>query len=127
MRIEFATQRRRPLPLTSLIDVIFLLLLFFMLSSTFTRFAEVEVAGGRASSTVAAAQPDILIRIEDGIWTINGRDFPEADAISELKRLQDNGASKAVLLVRGDMTSQTMVSALERVRRATGLMLSVAR
>ena len=29
--------------MTSLIDVIFLLLLFFMLSSTFSRFAEVEL------------------------------------------------------------------------------------
>ena len=32
--------RRRRLPLTPLIDVIFLLLLFFMLSSTFTRFSD---------------------------------------------------------------------------------------
>ncbi|WP_367714863.1 biopolymer transporter ExbD [Nitratireductor sp. GISD-1A_MAKvit] len=41
-----AVRRRKPLSLTSLIDVIFLLLLFFMLSSTFTRFASVEISGG---------------------------------------------------------------------------------
>ena len=39
-------RRRRRLSMTSLIDVIFLLLLFFMLSSTFTRFAELELAAG---------------------------------------------------------------------------------
>ncbi|MBO6867115.1 MAG: biopolymer transporter ExbD [Thalassococcus sp.] len=45
---------RRRLSMTSLIDVIFLLLLFFMLSSTFSRFAEVELA---ASGSGQASQP----------------------------------------------------------------------
>ena len=36
---------RRAVSLTALIDVIFLLVLFFMLSSTFTRFAKVYKAG----------------------------------------------------------------------------------
>ena len=40
--------------MTSLIDVIFLLLLFFMLSSTFSRFAEVELA---AAGSGQASQP----------------------------------------------------------------------
>jgi biopolymer transport protein ExbD len=45
--------------LTPLIDVIFLLLLFFMLSSTFTRFAEVPLtnAGGGVADRAAAALP----------------------------------------------------------------------
>lgn len=127
MRIDVAARRRRPLSLTSLIDVIFLLLLFFMLSSTFTRFAEVEIAAGRAGAAAASARPDVLIRIEDGRWTINGMHFGEPEAMTELKRLEELGASKAVLLVRGDMTSQTMVGAVERIRRETGLTLSVAR
>lgn len=127
MRIETAVRRRRPLSLTSLIDIIFLLLLFFMLSSTFTRFAEVEISGGRASATATSEQPDVLIRIEEGGWMINGRTVPEANAIGELERLRESGAKKAVLLVRGELTSQTMVSAVERVRRETGLSLSVAR
>lgn len=127
MRIETAVRRRRPLSLTSLIDIIFLLLLFFMLSSTFTRFAEVEVSGGRAGAAASSEGPDVLIRIGDDGWTINGRTVDEDDAMGELERLQENGAKKAVLLVRGDLTSQVMVSAVERVRRETGLALSVAR
>ncbi len=35
---------RRPVSLTPLIDVIFLLLLFFMLSSTFSKFGEIELS-----------------------------------------------------------------------------------
>lgn len=126
MRIEAAFRRRRPLSLTSLIDVIFLLLLFFMLSSTFTRFSEVEISGGRAG-TASAEQPDILMRIESEQWVVNGQRFTEDEAIEEMKRLKENGANVAALLVRGDIASQTMVSAVERVRRETGLQLFVAR
>ncbi len=38
------TRKRRKASITSLIDVIFLLLLFFMLASTFTGRAEIELA-----------------------------------------------------------------------------------
>ncbi len=129
MRIEaHAPFRRRPLSLTSLIDVIFLLLLFFMLSSTFTRFARVEVSGGPASASVSGKTPDILIRLdgEDG-WRINGQTLDEDAAVAELLRLGDAGAETAVLLVRGELTSQALVSAVERIRRDTSLTLSITR
>ena len=127
MRIEVATRRRRPLSLTSLIDVIFLLLLFFMLSSTFTRFATVEVAGGRASAAARGERPDVLVRLDGDAWSVNGVPFDRDAAIGELARLRAAGAESAVILVRGAVTSQTLVTAIESVRRETGLTLSVAR
>lgn len=127
MRIEAGTRRRRPLSLTSLIDVIFLLLLFFMLSSTFTRFAQVEVTAGRAGTASATDQPDILIRLDGENWTVNGQSFPPERAGEELTRLQQEGAASAVILVRGEVTSQQLVSAVERIRRESGLTLAVAR
>jgi biopolymer transport protein ExbD len=125
MRIE-ATSRARRLSLTSLIDVIFLLLLFFMLSSTFTRFAEVEISGGEAVGG-ATGQPDILLRLADEGLTVNGLAIDEAALAAELKRLEDLGAESAVLLVRGEATSQDLVTTVETVQRETGLSLSVAR
>ena len=125
MRIE-ATRRARRLSLTSLIDVIFLLLLFFMLSSTFTRFAEVEITGGEAVSGTTG-QPDILLRLADDGLTVNGMAVEETGLSAELKRLEGLGAESAVLLVRGEATSQDLVATVETVQRETGLSLSVAR
>ncbi len=128
MRIDVGGgARRRPISVTSLIDVIFLLLLFFMLSSTFTKFAEVEIVGGRAGASGPGAAPGILLRVNGDIWTINGVPVGAEAAVDELKRLEQAGAVSAVLLVRGDMTSQALVSAVERIRRETGLTLQVAR
>jgi biopolymer transport protein ExbD len=127
MRIEFAVPRRRRLSLTSLIDVIFLLLLFFMLSSTFTRFAEIEITAGRAGGASAAPRPDIVVRLSQDSWIVNGRTFGADEAVAELDRLAEAGAANAVLLVRGEVTSQSLVSAVERIRRDTGLALTLAR
>lgn len=129
MRIDaIRVRKRKPLSLTSLIDVIFLLLLFFMLTSTFTRFAKVEISGGPASASTGGKPPDVLIRVDDPAgWRINGQTLAEDAAILELARLQVAGAETAVLLVRGELTSQDLVSAVERIRRNTQLNLSVAR
>jgi biopolymer transport protein ExbD len=126
MRIEASVRRRRPLSLTSLIDVIFLLLLFFMLSSTFTRFGEVSITGGRATAS-AGGPPDVLIRLTGEDWSVNGLAFGEEAAIREIGRLSEAGAQSAVLVVRGTVNSQQLVSAVERIGRETGIELSVAR
>jgi biopolymer transport protein ExbD len=128
MRLDGAIPRRRAISLTSLIDVIFLLLLFFMLSSTFTRFSEIEVTGGAAAATAVGERPDILVTLgAHDSWRVNGVAGSAESSIGELLRLEAAGAQSAVLLVRGDINSQSMVSAIEEIRAATGLSLSVAR
>lgn len=126
MRIDNTPRRRRPLSLTSLIDVIFLLLLFFMLSSTFTRFGAVAITGGSAASS-GDETPDVMIRLTEDGWTVNGLGFGEDEAVAELGRLHEAGARTAVLMVRGAVNSQQLVSAVETINRETGLSLSVTR
>ena len=127
MRIDAVLRPRRRLSMTSLIDVIFLLLLFFMLSSTFARFAEIEVSGGVASSTAAGERPDVLLRYDGVEWRVNGLAIADDELEGELARLSEAGAETAVLLVRGEMTSQDLISAVERIGAGTPLRLTVAR
>jgi biopolymer transport protein ExbD len=126
MRVNAATTRARRLSLTSLIDVIFLLLLFFMLSSTFTRFAEVEISGGQATSG-ASGTPDVLVRLGDDGWSVNGAALADtAGVAAEVARLQAAGAESAVLIVRGEASSQDLVSAVEAIGQQSTIALSVA-
>lgn len=128
MHIETRHNRRRRLSMTSLIDVIFLLLLFFMLSSTFTRFAEVEIAAGRGGeSAPTSGLPDVFIRL-DGVagWKINGAPMPVENALGVLRRLEAGGARTALVIVRENLTSQDLVEALEQIGRTVTLKVSVA-
>ncbi len=128
MRIDVAAgRRRRPISVTSLIDVIFLLLLFFMLTSTFAKFAEVEITGGRAGQATGGGVPDVIIRLDGDRWIVNGLRLAQDDALAELGRLEQAGAASAVILVRGDMSSQALVGAVEAIRNTTQIAVQVAK
>lgn len=63
--------------MTPLIDIIFLLLLFFMLTSTFTRFAEVPlVQAGSGAADAPSQEPRIFLRLTAEGVTLNGRTPP---------------------------------------------------
>ena len=76
--MKFSHQQQEPLNinLTPLIDVVFLLLIFFMVTTTFTRETQLEVSLPEASSAQVAAQEqdriDILINA-DGHYSVNGQ------------------------------------------------------
>lgn len=119
--------------MTSLIDVIFLLLLFFMLSSTFTRFGSVDFGGtGKAGSSGVATTPDILVMVSGEGLRINGT-VVSPDAIdADLAGYLAKGAKSAMILPREGANAQALVDAVEALRRAarlsgTDLTLTVAR
>ena len=109
------TQRRRA-SITSLIDVIFLLLLFFMLASTFTRYAEVEVTAASSGSASNASKsttvtvfvaPD-AIRIEEDI-------VDETDLAAFLNNTRSGNTLAVSVSVAKDVNTQRLVDILSRL------------
>ncbi len=124
MRLDLPPPSRRTLSMTSLIDVIFLLLLFFMLSSTFTRYASVDLSGGASAQAVNDSAPQLLISLRgDGIL-VNGIEAGE-DLRFVLQRHRDDAVERATVLVGVGATSQQLVTALD-VARSVGLNVVVA-
>lgn len=118
-----ALRRRRRLSLTSLIDVIFLLLLFFMLSSTFTRFGDMPfmAVGSGASATVADVPPAFL-RVQPDRVTLNAREVALADLPEALARLE---ASTLLIAPQDAVSAQRLVDVLGAVRDLPGLNLQL--
>ncbi|WP_416186669.1 ExbD/TolR family protein [Fulvimarina sp. 2208YS6-2-32] len=113
--------------MTSLIDVIFLLLLFFMLTSTFVRHQQVDIAPPAPRGAGAGSVPDVLLRAgAEGAITINGESVEPASIVERLKVLREAGGT--TLLVKADegAVSQTLVGAVEAARRAGFAAISVA-
>ena len=73
--------RRRRVSLTALIDVIFLLLLFFMLSSTFARHGELTLDWSGAGSATPAASDTMtrLLQIRDDALLLDTRPVTAGD------------------------------------------------
>ncbi|MEL7099715.1 MAG: biopolymer transporter ExbD [Pseudomonadota bacterium] len=118
-----ARRRARRLSMTSLIDVIFLLLLFFMLSSTFSRFAEVELhSAGTGPAAAPAPETLLFLRLTPGGATLNGQAArPDEIAL----RVQDPAEATLLISVTEGVTAQALTDVLVAVSRIEGLRFTV--
>ncbi len=89
MKISNNESERRSLNLTPLIDVVFLLLIFFMVSTTFEKQSKLKIELPEASpNAVASAQNDLIIAIaQNGAFYVNNNEVPNAQISSLTKAL----------------------------------------
>ncbi|WP_420415069.1 ExbD/TolR family protein [Roseibium sp.] len=128
LRIDKPLKARKRLALTPLIDVIFILVMFFLLSSTFGVWQPLDVSlrseqGAGGTNTAAPAKaPSVLMTIRSGqepntsSVTINGIDFPKTKMVEELNRLAGLGAEDVFLLPADDIDFQEVVTLLDLAR-----------
>jgi biopolymer transport protein ExbD len=117
--------------LMPLVDVIFLLLTFFMLSSHLAPYSALMLGSyGRqdpAAATPPAArpQPDLILAVSAGEVVANGTTVPLAGFADEAARLRQGGADSVVVFLRPSATAQDIVTVLEALKRAAFASVSV--
>lgn len=120
--------KRRRIPLTPLIDVIFILVMFFLLSSTFGIWRPLDVAlgggdkSGVSQTAAAPGVPAVLINLRAGPGAaqpqlvVNGISVPLNQLAKELDRLAAAGAQAAVLIPDSTIDFQQVVRALDEAK-----------
>ncbi|MFW5426675.1 MAG: ExbD/TolR family protein [Methylophagaceae bacterium] len=105
--------------LTPMIDVVFLLLLFFMVSTSFIRESSLKVDLPEASGQVLAGQEqavDIIINL-NGIFIINGStlDNPSSEQLSDHLKLAvgDNEDPHVIISADSKAEYQSIVTAMD--------------
>lgn len=121
MRIDETRRFARPIPLTPLIDVVFLLLMFFMLSTTFAKFGQFGM--GRSATQVpgtpAAASTETAVIIDVGHGPevrINGSKVEVAQLVDKLNAFQKLGVSSGVVRPLRGADVQDLITVLELAR-----------
>lgn len=127
MQIRRTTPKRKRLSLTSLIDVIFLLLLFFMLSSTFSKYAKIEINSGKGGSISVFQKPIIVIALGSDSIRINGKTLHVGTLQNSLVSLIADGRKKALITVSEKTTTQQLADLLQQLAIVDGLSVVVAR
>lgn len=126
MQIPPVSIRRRRLSLTPLIDVIFLLLLFFMLSSTFSQYSEIAINSGSGGSAEVRAAELLFLTLDADGMKLDGKGIPRETLPDEISLAENLGKKSIVLVVAVDVTSQELISHL-RIINLGQLPVSVAR
>lgn len=132
MNFSRAEEDRLEVNLTPLIDVVFLLLIFFMVTTTFNQQAELRVDLPEASSEEQALEIiPIEITIDPaGNYFVNGQNLAKNDATALFQSLQKivAGDKDKSVIIRADANTphQAVVTAMDTVSKVGVSKLSIA-
>jgi biopolymer transport protein ExbD len=117
--------------LTPLIDVVFLLLIFFMVSTSFSRETRLLVSLPEADGEVVSSAEAIEVLVtREGNYAINGRQLISSDARSLMRglELESGGDSSRSLVLVADAQAvhQSVVTAMEAIGQAGFANMSIA-
>lgn len=131
MRVDEPRRFARPIPLTPLIDVVFLLLMFFMLSTTFAKFGQFGM--GQTASQIpgtaagAGGEPGVIIDVGHGpAVRINGSRVDMRELVSKLNDFHGLGVRQGIVRPAKDADVQDLVSVLELARGSRLAALALA-
>lgn len=118
MRIPTGYENRRArIEMVPLIDVVFLLIVFFIYTSvTMTAYRGVRVSLPHGEGMPEKPGPVVLVIAADNTLSLDGRSLPVGDAVAEVRRRMS--VETRPVLVRGDGASdlRTAVELLSALR-----------
>lgn len=129
------SNRRRDEPeinLIPFIDVLLVVLIFLMLSTTYSRFTELQVNLPAANSERLRERPgEIVVSVaSDGRYAVNRRvvDGRSVETLAAELRVAAAGRDDAVVIVSADATAahQSVINVLDAARRAGLVRLTFA-
>lgn len=109
--------KRRAVGLTSLIDVIFLLLLFFMLASSFTRYQSLDISSGGEGGGSDVKPAYLRIHSADRI-DLNGLPLTKAEMAGRFAELPGRENLVVAIWSGPDATVQDVVDVMSSVRNS---------
>ncbi len=121
---------RRPHPeepeinLIPFIDVLLVILIFLMLSTTYSKFTELQVALPVADADQARDRPhEIIVSVSaDGRYAVNRKlvDGRSVDVLAAELATAAGGSSEMILIVSADATAahQSVINVMDAARRA---------
>jgi biopolymer transport protein ExbD len=106
--------------LTPMLDVVFILLIFFIVTTSFVKEAGIDVNRPKASTAKSKPKANILIAINDNgsVW-IDGREIDIRAVRANVERLKAINPEGSVI-IQADQSSQTgvLVKVMDGVRSA---------
>lgn len=119
--------------MTSLIDVVLLLLIFFMVSTSFVKKSQINISLPQADSSTVVQEPpeqiDIMIT-SSGVYLVNGRELinNRPETIRNALQKVSTGVNKLPLTISADANAkhQHVVTAMDVAGRLGFTQISIA-
>lgn len=132
MKFQRRIQEELQINLTPLIDVVFLLLIFFMVTTTFTRETRLAVNLPEADGEPVQESPrSIEISVsQSGAYAIDGRPLVNSQLGTLMRALEEISAGDRdialILIADAEATHQSVVTAMDAIGQSGFSRLSIA-
>ncbi len=107
--------------LTPMLDVVFIMLIFFIVTTSFVKEAGIEVNRPSAKSAKSKSNANILIAIRNNneIW-IDKRMVDVRSIRANIERLKAENNAKSTVVIQSDIQAQTgtLIKVMDQVRLA---------
>jgi biopolymer transport protein ExbD len=129
VRFGEAPGPRRLISLTPLIDVVFILLVFFMLAASYLDWRGIDLRVSGPGKVSDAPSDTVVIRLlDDGSLTLNGAAVAEATLDGRVAALVEQIPGRAIVLrPQGSVTLQRAIDLFDRLKAAGAANLTLSR
>jgi biopolymer transport protein ExbD len=125
MNFQRGRQKEEPeINLVPMIDVLLVILIFLMITTTYSKFSQLEISLPQAASQQETDSPNVInITVtSSGSYTINGEQVASPDAGQMSKDLREAAGNRAnpVIVISADAqaTHQSVITVMEAARLA---------
>jgi biopolymer transport protein ExbD len=133
MKLSLRVRTQPEVNLTSLIDVVLLLLIFFMVSTSFVKQSQINISLPEAESSTLVQEPpeqiDIMIT-STGVYLVNGRELinNRPETIRNALQKVSTGTNKLPLTISADANAkhQHVITAMDVAGRLGFTQISIA-
>lgn len=132
MKFKRRIREELSINITPLIDVVFLLLIFFMVTTTFNRETRLMVNLPEANAELAESQPTQIeiIVARDGSYSINGRGLINSQLDTLMRGLEiESGGDRSLpilLVADAEATHQSVITAMDGIGQSGFTRLNIA-
>ena len=120
IRRPVASEEDQPVDIAPLIDIVFIMLIFFIVTASFVKESGVEIDRPQANTAVVQSQSTILIGIteDDRIWINHRQVDPLAVRANVLRLMAENPQGGVVIQADRDSRNEMLVRVMDQVRQA---------
>lgn len=117
LKLAAVSRSRRRISLTPLIDVVFILLVFFMLESSFLKIRAIELALPNPGSQ-PVLQPSRVDLLSSGMVRVDGATVSRAEWLTVLQGRGEPATLSVLLSSEPAVPLQTLVTVMDQLKQA---------